>query len=126
MKLLDTITATMTQGGDESSFRDTATAVKDARILSIKTRNFGKSKNGKAIIQSNNILASLFLELQNKNGVTIVNAPLSHIFNASTNGDCKGLFVNEVIDWNNSKIRSYNSSILVTGEVVELLVEAEK
>jgi uncharacterized cupredoxin-like copper-binding protein len=126
MRIYDTIQAVVFQGGDEANFKDTATALKDAKIMRILVRKGGKSKNGKNVISNDNAFNACFLELQDRDSKTVVNIPLQVLFSLSNSGECKGLEVENVLNWDNSKIRSYNSSNLTTGEVVELFVEAEK
>jgi hypothetical protein len=121
-----TVTAELIQGADDASFSGASfDTLKNAHVVSVRTRYGGKTVNKKTLISAA-VGAVCILVLHDENGTKRHEIPLNLVEHLSANGFSAGLPVGYVVTLSTSKISIMDPSLAVSGSVVELVFEIEK
>jgi hypothetical protein len=120
-----TITAQLTAGSDNALFSGADfDTLKDAKVLSVRTRFGGKSINKTKVTTA--AVGDVLTLVLSESGTKRVEVPLSLVAHLTSNGFSSGLPVGYVLTLSESKLLVQDPSLPTTGDVVELVFEVEK
>ena len=119
------VTIKVTQNQIEDTLSTLDQSFANARILSVTTREDGKSLGQKTIVSEAKI-KTITLNLKNENGEDVQTISLYRVLQLSRLGNGNGLQINGFINFQTSQILFQDAANMTTGEVVELCFEYEK
>lgn len=121
MNFIKVVTIPLVPNGREYKLqRDIS--IQNATVLNVRTRKTGYSLNGARI--ANEVFDSAMLSLKVSGIVQIENLPLTIVESVTSNVIGEGFKLNmKDIDWASSILTIQNPSAIVTGTVIELVLE---